>query len=175
MVKALEIWKPITGYVGHYDVSNMGRIKSLRRVTPHNTNRKERILKSDTWGRYAQVSLYVNNINRVYKIHRLVAKEFIPNPNRKPYINHINGNRYDNRDVNLEWCTAKENVIHSFEKLGRTGLFGTNNGMAKLTNMQIAKIRILKKSGISKKEIISKYKISNSYFYRIINNETRKI
>jgi len=64
---------------------------------------------------YRRVPLCENGKPRQTSVHILVAKAFIPNPNNKPYVNHINGIRYDNRVENLEWCTAKENIRHAWD------------------------------------------------------------
>lgn len=98
-----EIWKDIPGYAGLYQVSNTGRVKSFKNQYGHGV----RILNGEkTKSGYIQVSL---NKKR-YKIHRLVALAFIPNPDGLPQINHKNEIRTDNRVENLEWCTGKYNV-----------------------------------------------------------------
>ena len=98
-----EIWKDIPGYAGLYQVSNTGRVKSFKNQYGHGV----RILKGEkTQTGYIQVSL---NKKR-YKIHRLVAMAFIPNPDSLPQINHKNEIKTDNRAENLEWCTAKYNI-----------------------------------------------------------------
>ena len=104
-----EVWLPIPGYEGYYEVSNLGRIKSLKRkvYNPHgNGSVKERILcqHMDNNG-YLKVGLNKDGTNKVYNAHRLVASAFLPNPNNYPCINHKNEDRRDNRVDNLEWCT----------------------------------------------------------------------
>lgn len=103
-----EIWKDIKGYEGLYQVSNLGRVKSLN----YRRMGFSKILIPGAGGRgYACVSLY----GRSVKIHRLVAETFIPNPNKFKCVNHINGIKTDNRVENLEWCTQKYNVHHAYE------------------------------------------------------------
>ena len=101
----MEEWKDIKGYEGLYQVSNLGRVKSLS-----NTNtRKEKILKPIYHARYYQITLSKNNIRIQYRVHRLVAEAFIPNPDGLPIINHKDENPLNNNVDNLEWCDSKYN------------------------------------------------------------------
>lgn len=105
----MEIWRDIPGYEGLYQVSNLGRIKSLY-DGGHKTHR-ELIRKPDIRkDGYLQVKLCKNNVAKTYLIHRLVATAFIPNPHNKPYLDHINTIIDDNRVENLRWVTQKENM-----------------------------------------------------------------
>lgn len=99
-----EIWKDIEGYDGIYEVSSWGRVKN---------SRTGRVLKAgkDIYG-YLFVNVYKNGKRTNYKVHRLVAQAFIPNPQNKPQVNHIDENKENNYVENLEWCTAKENNNH---------------------------------------------------------------
>lgn len=132
-----EIWKSING---DYEVSNLGRVKSMDRLVKHPTGSlkkwRGRILKiQKTPAGYCYVNLY-NNKN-LHLIHRLVATAFIPNPENKPCVNHLNGKRNDNKLENLEWCTYSENEKYSYSHLGKkpnkTGLgkFGLKNPSSK--------------------------------------------
>ena len=117
----MEIWKDIKGYEGLYQVSNLGRVKSLPKswtagyggINTHNGKILKGTLSST---RYNQVELYKNKSNKKYTIHRLVAMEFIPNLENKPFINHKNGIKTDNYIENLEWCTNSENQIHAYRE-----------------------------------------------------------
>ena len=110
-----EIWKDIEGYEGLYQVSNMGRVKSLeRRVNSGLINSgystvKTKILKSNlnTYG-YPFVGLCKNGVTKRVSVHILTAKAFIPNPENKPTVDHINAIRTDGRVENLRWFTYKE-------------------------------------------------------------------
>ena len=98
-----EIWCPIKGYEGQYEVSDKGRVRSLKFG-------KERILKpvSDKDG-YLQVGLWKNGENKMCKVHRLVAQAFIPNPQNLPEVNHKDEDKTNNFVHNLEWCDRKYN------------------------------------------------------------------
>ena len=105
-----EVWKDIPEYEGLYQVSNLGRVKSLKR---------EKFLKPnvDAYG-YLCVDLYKNKNHNFKRIHRHVAEAFIPNLENKPQINHIDGNKQNNNVNNLEWVTPCENIKHKFDVLG---------------------------------------------------------
>lgn len=95
-----------------YQVSNLGRVKSLFRITVGKKTKtlNERILKQSPDGKgYMMVWLYSNNRRKSAKVHRLVAEAFIPNSESKPQIDHINADKKDNSVENLRWCTCKEN------------------------------------------------------------------
>lgn len=106
-----ELWKPVLGYEGFYEVSNLGRVRSLNRPTKNrNKLAKGRILKGKISSNgYPTVHLSLNGIANWIHIHRLVALAFIPNPDNLPMINHLNEIKTDNRVENLEWCTALHN------------------------------------------------------------------
>lgn len=117
-----EIWKPVKGYEGFYEVSNLGRVKSLERyVKSGNRTIKvyEKILSiCKMQGKrgipYYVVELSKNGKPKTARLHRLVAEAFIPNPLNKPCVNHIDYDTSNNEVSNLEWCTHKENNDHSY-------------------------------------------------------------
>ena len=113
----MEEWRPIKGYEGLYEVSNLGRVKSLERYDTLGRKKKERILRGrcNKHG-YLSVNLYKNGIEKDFFIHRLVAEAFIPNSNNLPEVDHINTIKDDNRVENLRWATIKENRNNELTK-----------------------------------------------------------
>lgn len=99
-----EEWRPVIGYEDTYIVSNMGVVKNKK---------TGRILKQYKEKRgYLRVCLSRKGVSKVWRVHRLVALAFIPNEKNKPFIDHINGKRDDNRVQNLRWCTHEENLTY---------------------------------------------------------------
>ena len=124
-----EIWKDIEGYEGLYQVSNLGRIKSLQRTITDKNGKvktiKETLMKHNTDDKgYKYVFLSKNNTKKFSRVHKLIAQAFIPNPLNLPEIDHINTIQDDNRIENLRWCTHKENMnnnetLRKFREKGR--------------------------------------------------------
>lgn len=113
-LKNNEIWKDIKGYEGRYQVSNRGNVKSLNyNHTGKIKNLKFR--KPNTYNQYMTIELCKNNKKEVFFIHRLVAEAFIPNPRKMPVVNHIDGNKTNNKSDNLEWCSYSSNVRHAYD------------------------------------------------------------
>lgn len=112
-----EIWKPVVGYEGLYEVSSLGRIKSLWYKNQYISVRRDKILNhrrnNRTW--YLYVILCIKSLKKTFPIHRLVWLAFLEN--RKYCINHKNWIKTDNRVENLEWCTSSENHLHRFKAL----------------------------------------------------------
>jgi len=114
----MEIWKDIVGFEGRYQVSSLGRLKSLQGNSP--SKRKEKILKLSLKNGYYKTLLWKNSKATTILVHRIVAFAFLDNPDGKPNINHKDGNRANNTVENLEWCTQKENIYHS-RNISRNG------------------------------------------------------
>lgn len=136
-----EIWKKIEGY-SHYEISNLGRVRSYRKANAILENPKIKNIEMDIWG-YARVSLCAESICKHYKVHRLIAEAFIENPLNKKEINHINGIKTDNRIENLEWVTRSENAKHAYSLGLSKKMQGELNGHSKLTQDDVSKIREL--------------------------------
>lgn len=118
----IEIWKDIIGYEGVYQISNLGRIKSLSRTVRNNKSGSVRYIKEQVLSRvntnssgYLNICLYKGNKSKHFYIHRLVAEYFVEKIEGKNFVNHKNGIKTDNVFTNLEWCTKQENVIHAIE------------------------------------------------------------
>lgn len=117
-VKTTELWKNIKGYEGLYQVSNMGRVKSLERTSidkrGHKHHTKERILKSRPNHKgYLRLTLHNDSgKKKSFFVHRLVCEAFHENTENKPFVNHIDENKTNNIANNLEWCTYAENNNH---------------------------------------------------------------
>lgn len=120
-----EIWKEIPGYEGYFEVSNLGNFRSKDREVfsrwGGTRNYPGKMLKTELMqDGYSRIVLMKDAIRKRYMCHRVVAETFLPNPEGKPYINHIDGNRSNNCVNNLEWCTQSENEQHSISVLGKS-------------------------------------------------------
>lgn len=124
MVRAnRERWKAVTGFNGIYMVSNLGRVKRIRRGVG---TKAGKILKQQKRGQYLKVTLYDENHQpNVFSVHRLVAQEFHRNRFNKTQVNHIDGNKYNNRADNLEWATPSENNKHACRLYPKKGIKGS--------------------------------------------------
>ena len=115
-----EIWKDIKGYEGKYMVSNTGKVKSLERTVWYNGGyykKSEKTLKGYDNGKgYLRVELCKDGKRKWYRINRLVAQAFLPNPYNLPEVNHIDQDKYNNCVDNLEWCTTQYNIEYSKAK-----------------------------------------------------------
>ena len=158
----MKHYKEIKGYE-NYLISNEGRVYSCKRkkfLKP----RKHRC-------GYFQIGLRKNGVRKFYIIHRLVANAFIPNPENKRTVNHIDGCKTNNHASNLEWATDKENIRHAMD----TGLRdnkGSKNGRVKLSENQVLEIRRLYKTGdYSQRGLAKMFCVHQTIIGRIIRRE----
>jgi hypothetical protein len=127
-----EIWRDIEGYEGLYQVSNLGSVKSLN----YRRTGSEQILEPKKHrGGYLQASLFKNGKGKYLLIHRLVAEAFIPNPEGKPEVDHINGIKTDNRVSNLRWVTSIENKNNGLSKK----ILCVETGVVYLSSKEVAR------------------------------------
>ena len=160
-----EIWKEAVGYEGYYEVSSYGRVKSLRRRVRCGENRhrtiKGKILKPVAGsGNYLYVTINAKPLAcKTEAVHRLVAYAFLGDrPDDDYQVNHIDGNKENNRAENLEWVTPKQNSRHAAEM----GLMphGERCATSKLTDEEVVKIRVLVKSGATRSKLKKKHNVS---------------
>lgn len=142
-----ELWKDVVGYEGYYQVNNLGEVRGVERFVKHVSGGLKKVRSRvlyrhpDRKG-YIRVLLAKEGKNKCCQVHRLVALAFIPNPNNKPCINHINLQTNDNNVVNLEWVTNRENTDHSVNMGSFIGLNrGEKQGGSKLKDKEVIQIK----------------------------------
>lgn len=149
-----EVWKPIPDFEELYQVSNFGRVKSFWHGKP-------RIMKPNVSFGYLRIQLCKDGKAKKFLVHRLVAQAFIPNPDAKPQVNHIDGHSFNNHADNLEWATGSENIQHSFAMGLQVGIQGENRSDAKLTDEQARYVRE-NPDGLSQYKLAERFGVSLS-------------
>ena len=142
----MEIWHPCAGYETHYEVSNLGNVRSIERMVNNRVNsglRKspQKLLKQGkSKSGYYIVSFCVDGVKSNQTVHRLVARAFIPNESNKPQVNHKDGNKHNNHLDNLEWVTVSENSLHYFNHIKPMKFQAINDTQAATINALTARI-----------------------------------
>ncbi len=175
-----EIWKNIIGWEGFYQISSIGRVKSLERKVPFRSGYvhiAERIMNLSLSAngyqsvRFRKNGRGSNGFNNL--VHRLIAIAFIPNPNKYSDVNHKNGIRNDNRVDNLEWCNRRENLSHGFKRIGKSsrhiGVCKRSGGRwesaiwIKNKIVYLGRFSTEKGAANAYKKALKKYKVTNKY------------
>jgi len=169
-----EKWVEISGYDGFYQVSSLGRVRSMGGWCG-SAKKKERFLKLHlTKDGYVRVRLIHNGKDKTVRVHRLVAEAFIPNPDGKDTVNHKDGNKENNRVDNLEWAWRTEQMLHAY-KLGlKTARIGSTNTNAKLTAEQVRDIRktyVRQSKEFGTVALSKKYGVTNRVIGLIVNRK----
>ena len=166
----MVIWRDVEGFEGLYRVSNEGVLISTPQLGVKGRVKK----RSKMSNGYEKYYLYKNGKETQMSVHRLLAKHFIPNPENKPCVNHIDGNPMNNSLENLEWVTYKENAQHAI----RTGLvtnIGENHTKATLTDQDVREIRDLNRHKVyNHREIGELYGVPRGTITTIVSYRNRK-
>lgn len=130
-----EEWRDVVGYEGRYLVSSLGGVVGPRGIE---------LKPSRHRNGYLEFVLYDSGgLRMTHKAHRLVAMAFIPNPSGLPQVNHIDGDKQNNTEANLEWCDQRHNTQHSYDTGLQSPALGEAHGSAKLSDSQVIEIRCI--------------------------------
>ena len=173
-----ETWKDIIGYETSYEVSTYGNIRSKNRhIAKHWSKHREfqlipyrsRVIKQRIGlGNYYIVKLSVGGNRKVHYVHRLVALVFIDNSLNKCQVNHIDGNKHNNRADNLEWVTDKENKKHCRDNNLQRIAKGTDFKSTKLTDEKVIQILTMSKRGFSTRKIAMEFNVCQQTINKIV-------
>ena len=158
-----EVWKPVKD-TQVYFVSNMGRVKSVK-------NGKERIIKLYSGGNYLSCNMYFSGKQKTIFVHSVVAQAFLGDRPEGYYINHIDGDKFNNKVTNLEYVTPSENATHAFDS--GLSLSGERHPNSTLSDKEILIIKILCECGYSDKELSERFKVNIRTINRIRNGQSR--
>jgi hypothetical protein len=171
-----EIWKPILGYEGYYEISNTGRVKCLPRKGSGCKNYVyfKKITPPKDNVHYPTFSLNVGGKSKSLMLHRVLAIHFIQNPENKLQVNHIDGNKSNNDLSNLEWVSPSENIYHGLS----LGIMNTAKGVdkphARFTENDVRNIKTRLINGDIGSHIAKDYGVHKGLIYYIKNGRTWK-
>ena len=168
-----EIWKSVIGYEGVYEVSSLGRVKSLDRLISNAWGSKSKVkgvyLSTSISSGYLSLGLTKNGKTKTTHIHRLMAVAFIPNTENKRCVNHIDGNKLNNSLDNLEWTTDKENINHAWsiglhEKTRNSTKKRLKNGIKNFNKSK----RVIKSNGTVYSSVVEAAKENNIKYSTLV-------
>jgi hypothetical protein len=170
-----EVWKPVPGYEGFYEVSDLGRVKSIGRIIKDRWGKDrfapERVLVvSYTLAGYGHVLLYRNGVRITRTVHVLVAATFI-GPRSDASINHIDGDKRNNRPSNLEYCSVATNNRHALDNRLRVNPRGERHGRSKLSQDQVLEIRSRVASGELQFRVAQNFGVTKQTVCKIVNRQ----
>jgi len=177
-----DVWHPVPGYEGRLEITRGGRVRSVARTVRSRYNSTRRLPTRELKpflanGGYPAVQVHVGAKRKNVFLHRAIALLFVPNPESKPHVNHLDGNKANCRPENLEWCTHAENMAHA----ARNGWMKGNSGpgerspAAKLDWGAVANIRTRLKQRHSLTSIARDFSVSPGTIAFIRDNVTWKI
>jgi predicted XRE-type DNA-binding protein len=170
-----EEWKPIEDFE-KYEISTLGNVRRSDNHKPLKVSHSKRPIKENRRDpyRYGTVTVRNTEISKSCKVHRLVALAFIPNPHNYPHVNHINGDKFDNSMVNLEWIMPSANQVHALE-IGINTNTGERAYCSKLTKEQVEQIiRIGKTGALKQRQIAECFGVARQQISRIIRGQRWK-
>ncbi|MFS1292022.1 NUMOD4 domain-containing protein [Pseudomonas piscis] len=176
-----ESWKAIPNFEGFYEVSSLGRIRSIERIVGNRWGTEagriipERIkaFSRNSQG-YCSVHLYIAQKMTKFYVHRLVATAFIKNPDELPQVNHLDGNKENNAAINLEWCSGTSNCIHALATELYESARGEAISSAVLTEASVVEIRAMAASGHYHKDIAEIFGVGRKAITKIVNRQRWK-
>ena len=172
-----EVWKDVKEFLGYYQVSNLGRCRSVERTVTFSDGRvrtyKSKILKPfiSKHG-YPTATLSYKGKNFKRRVHRMVAETFLEPKEGDVEVNHKDGNKLNNAESNLEWITHSDNLTHFHANSNSNS--GERNNLSVLKDKDIINIREMSSKGISSKEISLLYKVDYKTIWRIVTYQTWK-
>ncbi|EPD35909.1 hypothetical protein HMPREF9701_04899 [Delftia acidovorans CCUG 274B] len=175
-----EIWKPVPGHEGHYEVSNLGRVRSLSRHVRHSDGKSLRAVASqlkslsrNSQG-YCSVHLYLCGKMKKWYLHRLVAQVFVENVEGLPQVNHIDGDKENNASSNLEWCTGSGNCMHAVRNELYLTARGEQASNVKLKEEDVRDIRLQAGQGVMHKDLAQVFGVGRKAIGKIVNRQRWK-